>query len=184
MSKKKTKAKLINIQDRITDFRRIPATDLQDNKGNWREHPQAQRDSLRSILEGIGIADALTVYYSKRNDGALTLIDGHLRKDDYDQVDWPVLILNVNDSEADALMATFDPIAMMARTNEDRLQGLRDRLRDNHANLQGTFDRINEGIGFFDNIRLKNIKFPEFDEGIGKDVIYIECPHCGKEFPR
>jgi hypothetical protein len=72
------------IRDRIQDFRRVAARDLLDNDGNPRLHPQAQRDALRGVLEQVGIAGALVAYDSERNGGKLTLIDGHLRKQDHD----------------------------------------------------------------------------------------------------
>src|SRR5215472_18133311 len=97
------------IRDRIQDFRRVPARELLDNDGNPRRHPQAQRDALRGVLEQVGIAGALVAYQSERQGGKLTLIDGHLRKQDYD-LDWPVLVLDVTDAEADLLLATHDPL--------------------------------------------------------------------------
>jgi hypothetical protein len=96
------------IRDRIQDFRRVPARELLDHDGNPRRHPQAQRDALRGVLEQVGIAAALVAYNSERNGSKLTLIDGHLRKADYN-LDWPTLILDVTDAETDLLLATHDP---------------------------------------------------------------------------
>lgn len=135
------------IRNRIIDYRNIPATDLQDNLGNWREHPQIQRGSLRNLLYKIGIAGALTAYHSERNNGALTLINGHLRKDDYSHLDWPVLILDVNDDEADALLATLDPLSAMATTNQARLTTLRESLKDKFQDLQTTLDQVTQQAG-------------------------------------
>src|SRR5262249_24374608 len=78
----------IMIRDRIKEFRRVPAGELLDHAGNPRRHPQAQRDALRGVLEQVGVAGALTAYRSERNGGQLTLIVGHLRKQDY-ALDWP-----------------------------------------------------------------------------------------------
>jgi hypothetical protein len=82
-----------------------------------------QRDALRGILEQIGIAGALTAYPSERNGGQLTLIDGHLRKQDYD-LDWPSLILDVTDEEADFLLASHDPLAALAESDKPKLDAL------------------------------------------------------------
>jgi hypothetical protein len=111
------------IRDRVRDFRRVPARELLDNDGNPRRHPQAQRDALRGVLEQVGIAAALVGYHSERNAGKLTLIDGHLRKQDYD-LDWPTLILDVTDEEADLLLATHDPLAALAEYDRPRLDAL------------------------------------------------------------
>jgi hypothetical protein len=106
------------IRDRIRELRRVPARDLLDHDGNPRRHPQAQ----------VGIADALVAYHSERNGGRLTLIDGHLRKNDYD-VDWPVLVLDVTDAEADLLLATHDPLAALAEYDRPRLDALLQEVR-------------------------------------------------------
>jgi hypothetical protein len=111
------------IRDRIQEFRRVPSHELLDHGGNPRRHPQAQRDALRSVLEQVGIAGAVVAYHSQRNAGKLTLVDGHLRKQDYD-VDWPTLILDVTDNEADLLLATHDPLAALAEYDKPKLQAL------------------------------------------------------------
>jgi hypothetical protein len=116
------------LRDRITDFRRVPARDLLDHDGNPRRHPQAQRDALRGLLEQVGIAAALTAYPSERNGGQLTLIDGHLRKQDFD-CDWPVLILDVSDAEADLLLATYDPLSALAEYDKPALDQLLGRVK-------------------------------------------------------
>jgi hypothetical protein len=116
------------IRDRIQDFRRVPARELLDHHGNPRRHPQAQRDALRGVLEQVGIAAALVAYYSARNGGQLTLIDGHLRRQDYD-LDWPTLILDVSDEEADLLLATHDALAAQAEYDKPKLDALLQEVR-------------------------------------------------------
>jgi hypothetical protein len=77
---------------------------LTAHPGNWREHPAAQAEALKGVLAEVGIAGALLAYRSERQGGALVVIDGHLRKDAAPQR-WPVLILDVDDAEADYLLA-------------------------------------------------------------------------------
>lgn len=125
--RKKTAAAVApNIRDRILEFRRVPAGEILDNERNWRTHPVAQKKAIEEVLEQIGIAGALTGYYSERNGGQLTLIDGHERRSH--QADWPVLILDVNDEEADMLLATFDPIGALAGVDADAVTRLLDDL--------------------------------------------------------
>jgi hypothetical protein len=116
------------IRDRVREFRRVPARELLDNEGNPRRHPQAQRDALRGVLEQVGIADALVAYHSQRNGGKLTLIDGHLRRHDFD-LDWPTLVLDVTDEEADLLLATHDPLAALAEYDRPKLDALVQEVR-------------------------------------------------------
>lgn len=114
---------MIDIRNRVVEMRVICAKEIQDNDGNWRFHPKFQRDSLRGTLTTIGIADVLKAYYSERQ-GGLTFIDGHLRKEDYPDISWPTLILDVNDAEADVLLATLDPIAALAQAESSALDAL------------------------------------------------------------
>jgi hypothetical protein len=112
----------VNIRDRILELRRVPSAELLDNDRNWRLHPYAQRLAVAELLEQVGIVGALTGYHSERNGGQLTLIDGHERKDH--EADWPVLILDVTDEEADLLLLTLDPMVGLADVDGERLGDL------------------------------------------------------------
>jgi hypothetical protein len=114
------------IKDRIVEFKRIKAGELQDHQGNWRLHPQFQRDALRGILGDVGIADVLKAYHSERQ-GGLTLIDGHLRKEDYPDVEWPVVVLDITDQEADLLLSVYDPLAALAGMDREKTIELTER---------------------------------------------------------
>jgi hypothetical protein len=118
----------MQIRDRVKEFRRVPAAELLDNEGNPRRHPQTQRDALRGVLEQVGIAAALVAYHSERNGGKLTLVDGHLRKQDY-ALDWPTLILDVTDAEADLVLATHDPLGALAEYDRPKLDALLQEVR-------------------------------------------------------
>ena len=65
-------------RDRIVELRRVPASELIPSPLNWRRHPKAQREALRTMLDRVGYVDA--VIARKTSDG-LVLIDGHLRAD-------------------------------------------------------------------------------------------------------
>src|SRR5947207_1021847 len=114
------------MKDRIVELIRVRAGDLVANGANWRRHPAAQRTALRGVLEEIGYAAALIA--RRDADGTLTLIDGHLRKDlDPEQV-VPVLVLDVDEREAEALLATMDPISALARPDSKALIDLLSRV--------------------------------------------------------
>src|SRR5262245_11497133 len=129
------------IRDRIQEFRRVPARELLDHDGNPRRHPQAQRDALRGVLEQVGIAAALVAYCSQRNGGKLTLIDGHLRKQDFD-LDWPVLVLDAIDEEADLLLATHDPLAALAEYDKPKLDALLQEVRAKSPAVVGMLKKL------------------------------------------
>ena len=93
------------LRNRIKEFRRVRGRDLLANPKRYRSHPSAQRAALQESLEEFGIVAPLLV---RETPEGLELIDGHMRADsDPDQL-WPVLILDVNESESDLLLAAVD----------------------------------------------------------------------------
>jgi hypothetical protein len=110
----------VKIRDRIKDFKRIPADQIQPNPKNWRTHPDDQRDALKGVLSEVGMADAVLV--RELEDGGLMLIDGHLRVEEMGSSVVPVLILDVDENEADKLLATHDPLGAMAGIDSERLE--------------------------------------------------------------
>lgn len=116
------------IRDRIVELRRVPARELAAHARNWREHPDEQRTAMRAVLEEIGYAGA--VLARQADDGALHLIDGHLRTETTPDALIPVLVLDVTAEEAEKLLATVDPLAALARPNPEILSPL---LRDLQA---------------------------------------------------
>jgi hypothetical protein len=112
----------MNIRNRVKSLRMVPASDLRPNPKNWRTHPKAQADALRGVLSEIGLADACLA--RELPDGSLMLIDGHLRAETLGDGDVPVLVLDVNEAEADKLLATLDPLAAMADSDAARFEEL------------------------------------------------------------
>ncbi|ANS03300.1 hypothetical protein [uncultured Mediterranean phage uvDeep-CGR2-KM19-C37] len=129
----------MTIRDRIKAFRRVPASSLIANPRNWRTHPKSQVAAMKGILAEVGWADASLV---REVDGKLVLIDGHLRKDVAPDAEVPVLVLDVDEAEADKILATHDPIAAMATADEERLAGLlHDMLVEDEA-VQAMIDGL------------------------------------------
>jgi hypothetical protein len=169
------------LKDRIVELRRVKAAELLPNPRNWREHPAGQRSALRGLLEEIGISDALIAYRSQRTDGALTLVDGHLRREEEPETLWPVLVLDLTDEEADKVLVTLDPLAAMATTNAKVLEELLLNLEAKRPELEDLLAQIakNEGISP-----------PDFepagldDQSRLDEKAKIKCPECGHEFTR
>jgi DNA modification methylase len=111
----------MKIRDRVRELRRVRAGDLIPNPLNWRKHPKAQQDALRGVLAEIGFAGALL---ARETEAGLQLIDGHLRAETTPDQEVPVLILDVDESEAKKLLATVDPLAAMAETDDAMLASL------------------------------------------------------------
>ena len=112
----------MNIRNRIKELRLVSASELRPNPKNWRTHPKAQQDALRGVLAEVGIADAMIA--RELPDGTLMLIDGHLRAETMPEQEVPVLVLDVNEAEADKLLATLDPLASMANSDAVKLDEL------------------------------------------------------------
>jgi DNA-directed RNA polymerase specialized sigma54-like protein len=111
----------MKIRDRIKDFRRVKASELAPSPKNWRTHPKAQRDALQGLLAEIGFAGAVL---ARETPHGLMLIDGHLRAETAADSEIPVLILDVDEAEADKILATFDPLGAMAESNANALDAL------------------------------------------------------------
>ena len=109
------------MQDRVKELRRVPASELRANPKNWRRHPPAQQAALRGVLEDIGFADAVI---ARETPDGLELIDGHLRQEVMGDQPVPVLIVDVTEEEADKMLLTYDPLAMMAHADQDQLLNL------------------------------------------------------------
>lgn len=113
----------VDYRDRIIELRRVPASELQANPKNWRLHPDNQRAAMEGVLSEVGYAGAALA--RELPDGSLQLIDGHLRKETAGDTPVPVLVLDVDENEADKILATHDPIAEMAQTHFGMLSDLK-----------------------------------------------------------
>ena len=169
------------MRDRIIELRRVKAAELAPNPRNWREHPDIQRAALRGLLSEVGIADALIAYHSDRAEGALTLIDGHLRRDEEPETEWPVLVLDLTDEEADKILATLDPLAGMAETNVEVLTELLGDIEAKQPALEDLLAQLAQDAG---------VDPPDFEPADMDDQSRLDqkakitCPECGHEFAR
>jgi len=132
------------LRDRVIELRRIRAGDLKPNPKNWRLHPEGQRSAMQQMLADIGFVGGLV---ARQKNNELELLDGHLRADIAADSMVPVLIVDLNDDEADKVLATYDPLAGLALTDGTKLDNLlagitldenaeiRKMLADLHENL-------------------------------------------------
>ncbi|MCH8840730.1 MAG: ParB N-terminal domain-containing protein [Planctomycetes bacterium] len=111
----------MTLKNRIKGLQYIRAGDLRPNPRNWRTHSAPQQAALQAVLEEVGIAGVLI---ARETADGFELIDGHLRADGDPDQEWPVLVLDVDEAEADKLLATLDPLAAMAGADAERLDEL------------------------------------------------------------
>lgn len=133
------------VRDRVKELRRVRAGDLRANPKNYRTHPAAQRNALRGILASVGYADALLA--RELPDGALELLDGHLRAEETPDTVVPVLVVDLDDSEADLVLSTHDPLAALAGTDQQRLASLLKGLRVADDGLSSLLGKLAEDNG-------------------------------------
>jgi hypothetical protein len=134
-----------NWRDRIKEFRRIPSETLKANPKNWRTHNNAQRRALNSVLGKVGFAGAVIAY--ENSDKELIIIDGHLRVSEANNEEIPVIILDVNDNEADILLATYDPIGTLANSDNKQIDTLLEQIDNNSNELQDLLEDIQQKYG-------------------------------------
>jgi ParB-like chromosome segregation protein Spo0J len=148
----------MEIRDRVVELRRVRARDLLPNPKNWRRHPKVQAAALRGLLDEIGIADALLA--RELPDGRLQLVDGHLRAETMPDEEVPVLILDLDQAEADKLLLSLDPLAAMATADNERLNDLLDTVRSDDPAVLALLDEIRAKEGLLLQ-ELKDLADPE-----------------------
>ena len=98
------------------------------NPMNYRNHPKAQKDALRGVLNTVGWVQRIIVNTTTRN-----LIDGHLRVElamDDGEPELPVIYIEVTEQEEKIILASIDPISAMAEQDQDALDNLLDHILD------------------------------------------------------
>ena len=129
------------IKNRIKELRQVKASELLTNPRNWRRHPAGQAEALRGALTEIGYADALIAYETPEG---LMLIDGHLRAETTPDMEVPVLVTDLNEQEANKLLATLDPLSAMAETDQDVLRSLLEATSIENEALQTMLSAIED----------------------------------------
>lgn len=137
----------MQIRDRVRELRRVKAGELVPNPKNWRTHPKAQADALRGILAEVGYADALLA--RELPDGSLILVDGHLRAETTPEQEVPVLVLDINEAEADKLLLSLDPLAALAETNAVALDALLREVDTGSEGLQQMYADLAEAADLY-----------------------------------
>jgi DNA modification methylase len=130
----------IQIRDRIKELRRVQARDLEPNVRNWRRHPQSQIAALSGLLTQIGYADALIA--RELPSGKLQLIDGHARRQVTPDSLVPVLIVDLDEEEANLVLLTLDPIAGLAEASADNLKALIEIAHSDSEAVQALIEHI------------------------------------------
>lgn len=155
----------MKLKDRIKELRRVKASELLPNPKNWRTHPESQKNALKGVLAEVGIADA--VLARELPDGQLMLIDGHLRAETSGDAKVPVLVLDVNEAEADKILLTLDPLAAMATSDKVKLDEILREVDTSSEAVQEMLADLAKNAGLYG------------DEQADDDVATLDEPEVG-----
>lgn len=116
------KAKPAQWKNRIVGHSMVAPGELMANPRNWRIHPAHQREALAGVLDEIGWVQQVVV--NKRNG---LMVDGHLRAAlalSRNEPDVPVIYVDLAEDEEAIILASLDPLAALAITDEAKLTEL------------------------------------------------------------
>jgi DNA modification methylase len=90
-------------------------SEITANPKNFRRHPKLQADALAGVLGSVGYVQQVVI--SARTG---TLLDGHLRvalAEQHGETSVPAVWVDLDEREADLILATLDPLGAMAETD-------------------------------------------------------------------
>lgn len=122
------------MRNRITGAGTADPTQLLANPSNWRMHPEHQQRALEGALREIGWTETVLV-----NERSGHVVDGHLRVElalrRGDQ-EIPVTYIDLPEEEERLVLATLDPMAGYAETDEQAARDLLEQIQVGDADLQ------------------------------------------------
>lgn len=148
-------------RNRVRGLAELPRDRVLPAPKNWRTHDDAQRGLMRSLLGEVGVIGAVHAWIPDDHgrdalrsssdfgawlasySGPVCLFDGHMRREEIRQK-IPVLITDLDESEAEKALATFDPIG--ARAGKDAAL-LADLIGGIVAAEKGTADFLADLLG-------------------------------------
>ncbi len=131
-------------ENRIIGHGEMPAAQFLANPANWRVHPQFQKEALTGVLDSVGWIDEVTI---NRQTGRI--VDGHLRVtlalSQGDMTLVPYREIDVSPEHEALILATKDPIAALATTDDQQLLELVGELQVDDPALAQLLDEMTFG---------------------------------------
>ena len=131
-------------RDRIKEFRRVKASELEPHPLNPKTHPIAQIEALRGSFAEFGICDLFVAF--EPEPGRLQLVDGHGRTDIAGDQEVPTVILDITAEEAKMLVAVTGQTALLADWDDAKIADIVTAYKADDADLAHFLD----GLKLFD----------------------------------
>ena len=177
-------------KSRIVGSGTEPPDALLANPRNGRIHPKHQQEALGAALDQIGWVQNIIV-----NRVTGHVIDGHLRVAlalSREEASVPVSYVELSEEEEQVALATLDPLAGLAVTDEGALKGLLADLegkpRDELTTMLAAQANVTYDDGIFgppDGVEIDARK-DELDnrmkEWTHERIVDVDCPSCGASF--
>lgn len=148
-------------RNRIVSYGVKPASQFLANPKNARLHPQLQRDVMKSVLETVGFVAPVI----EANSGYL--LDGHERiwqaMNDND-ADVPFVVVDVDESEEDYVLLTFDPITALAAYDQVNLESLLKSVNSDNTALQAMLADLAGENGILPDVNAAWSGMPEMEQ--------------------
>jgi hypothetical protein len=155
----------MKFQNRIRGLVDLPGTRVLPTAKNFRLHPDRQRSVLRGMLAHIGIVDTVLVRpadpealealralkpadargfakWSAGYAGDFVLVDGHLRAEEIRDQALSALVLDLDEPEAAAVLATFDPVGDLAGFDRAKYLALTRELVFENKDVRALVDEL------------------------------------------
>jgi hypothetical protein len=176
-----------SLRNRIVGHRTVKASELLPHDLNPRTHGDGQRTALRALLDEVGFARSTLAYVADRHrhlgdKAPLTLIDGHLRREELADEEITVEVLDVDDAEAKKLLLSIDPMAQLAGYNEQVLANLRGAVTTKSDALSNLWASVADGQRAAERVmndarRKASAKADEARQELpDRFLVIIECP--------
>ena len=144
------------------------------NPLNWRVHPKYQQDVLLTVLDRVGWVQQIIVNQTTGN-----VVDGHLRVAlamRRDESSVPVLYVELDEDEERLILATLDPIGVLAVADLEQLTLLLQSVRAVEDDITSLVATVAKEY----NVEVH----PEVESEPRRLIEYCACPTCGNHHHR
>lgn len=123
------------LRNRIVRIGYLRLGDWAANPDNPRDHPRAQRETTRALIQSVGILKPLLVNmrtgpeWPEELRGEEKGLDGHMRVEDMEyhygaDIEWPCIWVDLSPEEEAVVLAGLDQTTHMAWPNRERMNDL------------------------------------------------------------